>query len=640
MVAHCFSQEGEKPMSNRLAGAWRELILIVRRGRQTWRLVPFRHKMALGVGALLMVVTGACSTAVPVLMGRLVDDVKSSTEQGGRGDALCRQAFFYLALIGVAYLLREALQVGRRHLIENSCSRLEKLITVKLVSHLMKVDLASLTHDKVGALQGRISRSVVGFVRLLRLAFLDLLPPLLTGLFALVAALTKQPYLALAMVGVIPVSLLLTARQIASQKGVRLKLIRSREEMDGTVVELLGGMDYVRAAHTHQYEVERVAAAAEKRRKREIRHHFQMSLFGCAKAINEGAFHILVLALAIYLAVQGTISFGDILVFSMLFLNVMAPLNEVHRGLDEGHECSLQVANLLEMLAEPVDKSFATAHVATPVLKQAQPAIVVDDLHVEYATADGDRVSALSGISMQICHGETIGVVGRSGCGKSTWLRVLMRLAHPSRGAVFIGAVALEQISREMISQSIGYVGQSPFVFAGTMAENIAYGVRAASAEDIERAARAAYIHDDIRLMPGGYNAEVAERGRNLSGGQRQRLALARIFLKNPPILILDEGTSALDTISERHVQQAIDAARNDRTVILVAHRLSTLHNSDRIIVFENGRVTETGSYLELLARDGVFAELARCSHQPTAAGDHAAPPSPSVVVPAPSLAS
>jgi ATP-binding cassette subfamily B protein len=561
-----------------------------------------------------MALTGASSTVIPVLLGRLVDQVKTGTERGLSGDTLYRVAFFYLAMIGATYVLREILNVGRRYLVEGSCTRLEKVMTIKLVSHLMKVDLAALTHEKVGALQGRISRSVVGFVRLLRLAFLDFLPPLVTGVFALVAAVSKQPYLALAMAGVIPVSLLLTARQIASQKGVRLQLMRSREAMDGTVVELLGGMDYVRAANTQGYEVERVAAAAEKRRRRELRHHFQMSLFGCGKALNEGLFHILVLALAIYLAVQGSISFGDILMFSMLFMNVMAPLNEVHRGLDEGHECSLLVADLLDMLAEPVDASFSPAQVGTPHLEEARPAIVVEDLHVEYATADGERIRALAGVSMAIQHGETIGVVGRSGCGKSTWLRVLMRLAHPGRGRVLIGHVPLEQISREAIGRLIGYVGQYPFVFAGTIAENIAYGIGGVSSDDIARAARAAHLHAEIGLMPGGYGAEVAERGQNLSGGQRQRLALARVFLKNPPILILDEGTSALDTISERHIQQAINSARADRTVILVAHRLSTLHDADRIFVFDDGRVVDTGTYLELLERGGVFAELAHLS--------------------------
>ena len=208
---------------------------------------------------------------------------------------------------------------------------------------------------------------------------------------------------------------------------------------------------------------------------------------------------------------------------------------------------------------------------------------------------------------MVIRHGETIGVAGRSGCGKTTWLRTMLRLVHPTAGTALIGGVPLESISREAIGRLIGYVGQNPFVFSGSIAANIAYGSADVTAEQIRRAAEMACIHDEIMRMPGGYKARVAERGQNLSGGQRQRIALARIFLKNPPILILDEGTSALDNISEKFIQQAINAARNDRTVILVAHRLTTLLDTDRILVFDDGRIVETGSYAELLRKNGVF---------------------------------
>ena len=178
----------------------------------------------------------------------------------------------------------------------------------------------------------------------------------------------------------------------------------------------------------------------------------------------------------------------------------------------------------------------------------------------------------------------------------------------------------LEKVSRKAIGELVGYVGQNPFVFAGTVAQNIAYGCEIATEKQVRRAAEMACIHDEIMMMPGGYRARVAERGQNLSGGQKQRIALARVFLKNPPILILDEGTSALDNTSERLVQKAINAARADRTVILVAHRLTTLRDADRILVFDDGRIVETGTYAELVRRGGVFAELVRSAegHGPT----------------------
>jgi ATP-binding cassette subfamily B protein len=167
-------------------------------------------------------------------------------------------------------------------------------------------------------------------------------------------------------------------------------------------------------------------------------------------------------------------------------------------------------------------------------------------------------------------------------------------------------------VTREDIGRLFGYVGQNPFVFSGTVAENIAYGSEGATPEEIRRAAELAHLHDEIVQMPGGYGAEIRERGSNLSGGQRQRLAIARILLKRPQVLILDEATSALDNISERHVQRALGVVDPDRTTILVAHRLSTLRDADRIFVFDGGRIVEVGTYDELVHRGGVFTELVR----------------------------
>jgi len=394
--------------------------------------------------------------------------------------------------------------------------------------------------------------------------------------------------------------------------------------MDGTIVEQLGGLDYVRAANTDGREIARVAHVAEGRRATELRHHFEMSLFGSAKALNEGIFHLLVVAFAVMLFLNGKVEYGDILMFSVLFMNVMAPLNEVHRFIDETHECSLKVGDLVDLLERPEDPAFAPAAPREPRLAEGDPLFVAEHLCVDYTTSDGRRRRALDGLTMTIRHGETIGVAGRSGCGKTTWLRVVMRLAHPSSGYAALGGVPLESVSRESIGRLVGYVGQNPFVFAGTIAENITYGMDGITPEQVREVARMACLHDEILQMPGGYDARVAERGQNLSGGQRQRIALARVFLKNPPILVLDEATSALDTISERKIQQAIATARRDRTVILVAHRLSTLIDTDRILVFDAGRVVEAGPYDDLVDRGGVFSDLVR-----SAAGE-ALPDSPS----------
>ena len=427
-------------------GIGKELVLIGQRAWQVWRLLPRRHRWALGGAAALMALTSVCNTTIPLVLGRLIDQVAQRVERGDASEGLKYLVAIDLGLIAGAYVLREGLNVLRRYWVESSCTRIERDMLIKVVNHLFRVELASFGHKKTGALQGRIVRSVDGFIRFLRLGFLTFFPAVVTGLFALAATVAKQPWLGLVMAGVIPVSVWLTIWQLTSQKGVRLQLMGNREEMDGMLTEQLTGIDYVRAANTHEHEVRRVTHAAEKRRIKEVRHHFEMSLFGAGKALNEGLFHILVLGFGVWLAVHGRISVGDILTFSVLFLNVMAPLNEIHRVIDEGHESSLQVADLFTMLAEPTDRSFATPTGPVPALKQGTPVLKIADLHVEYIGEKGQPCRILNGVNLTIHHGETIGVAGRSGCGKTTWLKVLLRLDSRQRrqGRVWRSAAGVD----------------------------------------------------------------------------------------------------------------------------------------------------------------------------------------------------
>lgn len=595
-----------------------EARVIAYRVSQMWKLIPTRQKVTLGIAGGIIFLGGAANTAIPLLLGKLVDTVAAMpiAARNATGEVPLPEGFFYtagwyMAAIGAAYLIREALQVGRRYIVEDTTTRLEKHLFVRVITQLLTADLANISQEKIGVLHGRMLRSVAGGVRFLRLGFLDFLPALLSGGLALTAVVMKEPWLGLAMTVVVPLSLFVTLKQIRSQEGVRLELMRSRERMDGTVVEQLNGIEYIRAADTHLREVDRVAQAAENLRRKELRHHFEMSLYGSSKALGEALVHIGVLGASVYLAAKGEISVGSVFTFSMLFLNVMAPLNEVHRVVDEGHESSLMVADLLEMLHQESDMSYRTP-TKVPDAGYAGPIISGAHVDVDYATPAYVRRGALSDVSFTIGRGEIIGIAGRSGCGKSTFLKTLMRLVHPHGGEAAIEGVPLEETSRAAIARLAGYVSQAPFIFSGTIAENIAYERQDATADEIRRAAEMACLHDEIMAMPDGYEARVAERGKNLSGGQQQRLALARVFLKDPALLILDEATSALDNISERKIQQALNNGRRDRTILLVAHRLSTLLYADRILVFDGGKIVETGTYDELVELGGVFTELVR----------------------------
>ncbi len=602
-----------------------ELRLMSLRVRQVWRMVGTPRKTALAVAGVIMMLTSAGNAAVALLLGRLMDSAQRGLQEDLPRPQLMGIAAGILGSIALIYIAREAFTVLRRHLVERATSAVNRDMQTRVVGHLLRIRLTSFSSEKIGVLHGRIFRSVEGMTRFLRLMFLDCLPAFFTGFFALAAAVSKHALLGIVMLGVVPLAVWLTMRQLASQKGVRLSLMRDAEEIDGTVVEQLSGAEYIRVANTVPLEIQRLAAATEKRRKREVRHHFEMSLFGAAKALNEGFFHIVVLGIATFLAIRGSISMGDVLAFSVLFLNVMAPLNEIHRVMDEGHEASLRVGDLADMLREPLDPSFVEAsNNAIVRLVPGRPAIRVENLVCDYTASDGRCKRALDGISLSITHGETIGVAGRSGSGKSTWIKVLLRLMPPTGGQIMLDGQPLERVSRTELSRVVGYVGQNPFVFSGTIRENIAYGNGTVDDAEIQRAARMAHLHDEILAMPGGYDAYVIERGNNLSGGQKQRLALARILVRQSPLLILDEATSALDNISERFVQRALSVTGEDRTTIVIAHRLTTLKDCDRILVFDQGQIVEEGKYGELVRAGGVFCELVRSGEQSVGTPDDA----------------
>jgi ATP-binding cassette subfamily B protein len=575
--------------------------------RPIWKLLSRADKLGFGLGVVITGVVAYIQIQIAVVLGNFFNRALKLTDQPAALSSFVTRALIFL---GSYYLLKESLQLLRRWLTTRTNARIESEMTTRLVGHLLRIDLGALAADRIGALHGRISGSVEGFVKFLKVAFADFIPAVATALYALYTGLRTDWRVGLVMLGVVPASILITIWQVNSQKGARLALQRAKESLDGTVVEQLGGLEYIHAANTHALEVSRIKTATAARESREMKHGFAMARFGWLNAINEGLFHIAIVGFAIVLAAHGQLEYGQVFTFSMLYLSIMGPVKDVHRILDETYE-SMQVTVLFEMLNQPLDQSFNVVTLRPPRLDGSIPLLECQDLVVEYKTPHGTR-RILDGVTLAIRQGQTIGIAGRSGSGKSTWLRAVLRLLHPTSGDVLVGGVPIGVLSREDIGKSIGYVSQPPFVFSGTVRQNIGYGCSTVSLEQIQEAARQAHIHEEITQMPLGYETILTERGANLSSGQRQRLALARMFLKNPPVLILDEGTSALDNISERRVRAAIDHARHSHTVIMVAHRLTTLNESDCIFVFDDGRVVEQGSFDELVEKNGTFAELVR----------------------------
>lgn len=568
-------------------------------------MLPGKERCLLGLAVALMAVAGALAAVPALVVGMLVDDMLAEVY------ASFAAVVPYFLIMIAAVVIKELLTVCRKWITEDTCTHLQQRQTVGLVSHLLRIDLAFFTRQRTGSLNGRVHRSVEGLIRLLKLAFLDFFPAAFAATCAILIALTKQLAIGGIMIVGVFVGVAIILWQVSSQRGIRIGLLRDREAMDGAVVETLGGIESVRASDTGDLEAARVDAVAQRLRRREIRHHIQMAWFDAAKFLSESSFHVLVLGASAWMAISGSISIGEVLVFSLLYVNVAAPLRELHRIFDEAHESALHVLDLFDLTEYPEDLSFSTLELRVNTKGQEAPVPFVEfrDASFTYPGANTSE-PAIKGIDLTVQRSERVGIVGKTGSGKSTLAKLLLRLYQHKRGGIYIDGVPILDVSREAIARRVGYVSQNPYVFTGSVYENIAYNTPGATLEDAKAAAVSAHIHDEIVGNLGGYNGRISERGSNLSGGQRQRIVLARLFLQNPELLILDEATAALDNVTEAAVQAALDDLGKGRTMLVIAHRLNTVRNTDRILVMDNGRIAESGTYEELMERNGQFASL------------------------------
>ena len=301
-------------------------------------------------------------------------------------------------------------------------------------------------------------------------------------------------------------------------------------------------------------------------------------------------------------ALRGDIEIGLYSVLVFMTQRLLWPLTEVGTVLDLYQRAMASTRRVLLLLDERAEVSPGSRVLASPVRGRVE----LVGVHAGYR--DGPDV--LHGVDLVVLAGETHAVVGSTGAGKSTLLKLLLRFHDPRSGAVLLDGTDLRDLEWSSLRAAIGYVSQDVFLFHGTVADNIAYGRPDATIAEVEAAARAAEAHDFVRAMPDGYDTVVGERGQTLSGGQRQRLALARAVLLDPPLLVLDEATSAVDNETEAAIHRSLARLGVGRTVVLVAHRLSTVRDADRIWVLDGGRVAESGTHEELLARGGRYTSL------------------------------
>ena len=577
--------------------------------RKIWKsifaLLPRKQKSGFFLILLILAVSAVLSQLTPLAIGYLTDHVLA-----GQNASFASVAPILVAIL-VVNIVNELIKVARRLIVEDTATQAEKTARQRAALSLLMAPLSYFRAHMTGNIHGRLNRSLEGTVKLIKLMFMDFAPAVTTGLAAVVTIFTQLPVsVACLVVLVIPVGTFIVLRQIGTQKGIRVELMDTKADMDGAMVELLGGIETIRALDSAQTEGARIEARSEQLRKKEMRHHRAMAFYDCLKFVNEAFFSVLVIGLSVLLASQGAITVGTVLTAYLCFTQLTGPLRELHRILDEFSECVVLANDYFRLSDLPLDFSYQDEG-ASKARTPRDNSVTLKDVRFAYPEKPDQLI--LNDIVLAIPPGKFIGIAGPSGCGKSSLIKVIDKL-EKAQGEVLLGGVPLSGLTRAALSQNVALVPQTPFLTADTVYHNICYGMkREVALEEVREAARKANIAADIEQLEGGYQFMLAEGGSNLSGGQRQRIALARIFLQKPRILILDEATSALDNTSEKRIQAEIEKMKEEcgTTVISIAHRLSTLQNCDEIIVMDKGCIVQRGTYRELERAPGLFRDMA-----------------------------
>lgn len=566
-----------------------------------------RQKRNFLIIIVIMVISAGLSQMTPKVIGWLTDDILVQDQ------IKFLKVIPFLLLILAVNITNELIKIIRRVMVEDTATKTEKKARGIVIASLLKAPLSYFKQNMTGNIHGRLNRCLEGTVKLEKLMFMDFVPAIFNSMAAIIMIFTTLPViLALPMLLVIPIGMAIVLRQISTQKGIRVELLDTKSAMDGTIVELLNGIEVIRMADSIDLEKKRFDHKSESLRRREMKHHIQMAKYDCFKFINEAVFTVFMIGISTYLATKNVITVGSVLTAYLCFAQLIKPLEELHRILDELSECMVLAEDFFKMTELPNDFSYLTLTETKQKnqdrnLRQ-ESMITIRNLTFQYEK--GDLI--LNNINLKVEQGMFLGIAGPSGCGKSSLIKAICKLEQ-CKGELLIDGKEIDTLSRKEIADMIALVPQNPFLIAGTLYENICYGLETAiPLEQVEEAAKKAYLYDYIDSLPNRFDTVIAEGGGNLSGGQKQRIAIARIFLRKPKILILDEATSALDNTSEKYIQMEIEKLKSENkiTILSIAHRLTTLKNCDQIIVLNRGKIEQTGRYEELIKAPGIFSDM------------------------------
>ena len=430
-----------------------------------------------------------------------------------------------------------------------------------------------------------------------------LLQAVVTLVGAIVILFTIRWELALILLCLIPIFMLCVITLRLRLRRASLEVKKETAEINTAVEAGVSGVRTVKAFANEKEELDKFKAANERFKKVKKKYYRAFGMLNASTEFAMVTMQLVVIAVGGWLIMKDRMDYVDLVTFSLYVATFLSPFRKLISFVELFQQGNAGFLRYLEIMR------------TEPDVKDAPDAKPVEDVkgdiqydHVSFRYETGDTV--LNDINLHIAPGETLALVGPSGGGKTTLSQLLPRFYDVTDGAVRVDGHDVRTLTQESLHKHIGIIQQDVFLFADTIRENLRYGRPDATDEEVVQAAIRASIHEEILQMPNGYDSFVGERGVMLSGGQKQRIAIARVFLKNPPVLVLDEATSALDSVTEAAIQESLESLSRDRTVIVVAHRLSTVRNANHIAVIEDAGIAEYGTHEELLEKNGIYASL------------------------------
>ncbi len=553
------------------------------------------------IATLLLTLVGSFTSQVnAIILQYTVDSINGLVEVGkGLQDGLKIIAFISIVLL-TKEILNAFITFGQKYYGEKLRILVSQDLSQAIIEKILMYRMAFYTNqdNQAGKLQTRIDRGIESLTRLVQNFFIDILPLFANSIVALILMFNANFYVGLVGLCIVPIYFIITQQQAKKLSGWRRNLRGFREQKSQGIISIIDSITVIKSFNRENIEGKKQLDLQKSLTDNQMQTRKTSFIFDGLKSFIEQFGVVIIIILTSYLVLDGQMTIGAIMFHILLFNNVSAPIRQLHRIYDEMNDAMIYSESFFGILKADEEMESTGQYIPT----QLKGKFEIKDVDFSYPNG----FKALKNINMTIQPNKITALVGLSGAGKSTIINLLDKFYQPNTGKITLDNIDLEEYDTKFLRENIGLVLQKNHIFNGTIEENIRYGNVNATKSEIEEAAQKAYIHDQILELPEGYQSKALL----LSGGQQQRIAIARMFLKNPPIIFLDEPTASLDAIATEQIKNSLDAIKKGRTVIIISHSISQIIDADYIYVMKQGEVVEHGVHEDIYKLNGTYKEI------------------------------